>query len=101
MHTEHTFSDSKRLTKALKRLELLLSPDSEALMAQLTPQRGISIPVLSQQLHQSPANVKKQLDQLCDAGFVHLSKQYPNAYLANQFKCLRVKLAAEKVSEGV
>lgn len=94
MGIQHKKINQEKLVTALQRLELMLEPDSQRLMKELKSEANVHLPQLSQQLKQSPYQLKKQLDQLKTAGFVFSPKRYPKAYAVNMIKCLKVTINA-------
>jgi biotin operon repressor len=83
---------STQINLALQRLELLLEPDSQELLASLEREKAAQLPALSQQLKKSPGKLKKQLDKLKATGIVFSSKRFPKGYSLNQLKCLKIRL---------
>lgn len=81
-----------QINLALQRLELLLEPDSQELLATLHREKAAQLPALSQQLKKSPGKLKKQLDKLKATGIVFSSKRFPKGYSLNKFKCLKIRL---------
>jgi predicted transcriptional regulator len=98
MGTQQKVLNQEKLVTALKRLELVLEPDSQKLIEELQAGGSVHLPQLSQQLQRSPYQIKKQLEQLKAAGFVFSPKRFPKAYSVNVIKCLKIVINARSLS---
>jgi len=96
MNLRQTIISPSKLNKALKRLELLSDSSSQLLLQNMEGSTK-HLPDLSRQLRQSPYKVKKQLDELKDAGFVYSPQRFPNGYAINHLHCLKIVLKAKQL----
>lgn len=97
MNQEQEFVIStKKLEKAIQRLELLSQPSNLQLLDELSHATN-HLTVLSKQVKTSPFQLKKKLEALKEAGFVYSPQRFPNAYAVNRLQCIKVGLKTKKL----
>lgn len=93
MNTKQKTINAHRLNKALNTLELLSEDGNQELLATLDDASHLHLQELSRKEKRSPFRLKKNLEELKEAGLVFSPKRFPKAYASNRYK--RVKIAMQ------